>query len=166
MTTDLDPDSSATDGPVVTVSALDHIVLACADVEATMAWYVEVLGLVPLRVAEWRAGAVPFPSVRIDEGTIIDLIEGEHESGRLDHVCLVVEPTDLAALAGSGTLDVVSGPVTRQSLRPPGQRILPPFKPSGVHPFYVVFQNILQGTIKAWRKAGTGKIDFVHSMSI
>lgn len=85
-----------------------------------MAWYVDVLGLVPLRVDEWRAGRVPFPSVRVDEGTIIDLIEGEHEPGRLDHVCLVVEPTDLAALAASGRVDVVEGPVTRWGARGEG----------------------------------------------
>ena len=106
-----------TTGPVVTVSAMDHIVLGCADVEVTMAWYVDVLGLEPLRVERWRAGEVPFPSVRIDEGTIIDLVQGANEPGRLDHVCLVVESTDLAALASSGTFDVVSGPVTRWGAR-------------------------------------------------
>ena len=61
------------DRPIVRVAALDHIVLGCADVETTMAWYVDVLGLEPLRVDQWRSGEVPFPSVRIDQGTIIDL---------------------------------------------------------------------------------------------
>lgn len=105
------------DRPIVRVAALDHIVLGCADVETTMAWYVDVLGLEPLRVDQWRSGEVPFPSVRIDEGTIIDLIAGEHVPTRLDHVCVVIEETDMAALAASPALDVISGPVTRWGAR-------------------------------------------------
>ena len=116
MTTDEHLERERTD-PLVSVSALDHIVLTCADVEHTMAWYVEVLGLTPLRVDDWRAGAVPFPSVRINADTIIDLVAGEPRPGRLDHVCLVVERTDLAELAASGTLDVLEGPVTRWGAR-------------------------------------------------
>ena len=67
--------------PVV-VSAFDHLVLKCADVETTLAWYVDVLGLQPMRVKEWRNGDVPFPSVRVDAGTIIDLIKGTDLIGR------------------------------------------------------------------------------------
>ena len=36
-------------------------------------FYTEVLGLAPHRVEEYRAGKVPFPCARINEGTIIDL---------------------------------------------------------------------------------------------
>ena len=61
--------------------------------------------------------ADPFPSVRIDAGTIIDLMAGEPADGRLDHVCLVVEPTDLAEVKASGRFDVVSGPATRWGAR-------------------------------------------------
>ena len=97
----------------ISVTGLDHIVLTCADVERTLAWYVDRLGLQPTRVDAWRAGEVSFPSVRIDATTIIDLMAGDPVDGRLDHVCLVVDPVDLAAVAASGTFDVVSGPVTR-----------------------------------------------------
>ena len=92
--------------PVV-VSAFDHLVLKCADVETTLAWYVDVLGLQPMRVKEWRNGDVPFPSVRVDAGTIIDLIkgtdliDGDSTDGHLDHFCLVIEAVDLAGLAAS-----------------------------------------------------------------
>lgn len=106
-----------TSGPAVTVTALDHIVLGCADVATTMAWYTDVLGLEALRVDEWRDGTVSFPSVRIDEATIIDLVEGQHESTRLDHVCIVIEQTDMDALAASPAFDVVQGPVTRWGAR-------------------------------------------------
>jgi catechol 2,3-dioxygenase-like lactoylglutathione lyase family enzyme len=105
---------------VVRVTALDHVVLRCADVEATLAWYVDVLGLTPVRVEEWRAGEAPFPSVRVSDHTIIDLVPGPVDDGRLDHLCLVVEPIDLAALAASGQFDVVEGPGRRFGARGDG----------------------------------------------
>jgi len=102
---------------LVTVSEFDHLVLVCADVERTLAWYTDVLGLTPVRVEQWRQGEVPFPSVRISDATIIDLVRGEPSDGRLDHLCLVVEPTDLAELALSPALDVIDGPATRFGAR-------------------------------------------------
>ncbi|MEQ1702269.1 MAG: VOC family protein [Ilumatobacteraceae bacterium] len=104
-----------TAAPLVTVVGFDHIVLKCADVETTLAWYLDVLGLQPVRVEEWRARTAPFPSVRVNATTIIDLIRRGDDpvDGRLDHFCVVVEPTDLAALAASGVFDVVEGPDTR-----------------------------------------------------
>lgn len=109
--------------PTITVTAFDHIVLACPDVERTLAWYQDVLGLPPVRVEEWRAGRAPFPSVRISADSIIDLIPGTPESGRLNHFCLVIEPTDLTALVASGRFDVVEGPVTRYGARGNGTSV-------------------------------------------
>ena len=103
--------------PSIQVSALDHIVLRCADVERTLAWYTEVLGLAPVRLDEWRRGEAPFPSVRINDGTIIDLIGGPAVDGRLDHFCVVIEPVDLAAVARSGRFEVLDGPDTRYGAR-------------------------------------------------
>jgi catechol 2,3-dioxygenase-like lactoylglutathione lyase family enzyme len=57
---------------MVKVLGLDHIVLRVADVERSLAWYRDDLGLEPERVAEWRRGEVLFPSVRIDKTTGID----------------------------------------------------------------------------------------------
>ena len=105
---------------MIAITGLDHIVLACGDVEVTLAWYRDRLGLEPLRVDAWRRGEVPFPSVRVDEGTIVDLIAGDPTDGRLDHFCLVVEPTDLAALAESGEFEVIEGPVRRFGARGDG----------------------------------------------
>ena len=103
--------------PSIRVSELDHIVLRCADVERTLAWYTDVLGLAPVRLDEWRRGEAPFPSVRINDGTIIDLVVGETIDGRLDHCCVVIEPTDLTAVAASGQFDVLDGPDTRYGAR-------------------------------------------------
>ncbi len=104
----------------IKVTSLDHIVLVCADVERTLAWYVDVLGLEPVRVDLWRDKKVFFPSVRVDESTIIDLIAGEVRDGRLDHFCLVVDPVDLHEVAAMSELEVVEGPVTRYGARGDG----------------------------------------------
>ena len=105
---------------MVRVTGFDHLVVRCDDVETTLAWYVDRLGLEPVRVDEWRRAQVPFPSVRVDDGTIIDLIGGSTDDGRLDHICIVVEAVDLASLAASGEFDVVEGPVRRFGARGDG----------------------------------------------
>lgn len=101
------------------IQAMDHVVLAVGDVERSVAWYRDVLGLEVERYDRWKDGEVPFPSVRIDATTIIDLLPGERGTGRgnVDHVCLVVDETDLAALRDSGTFDVVDGPARRWGAR-------------------------------------------------
>ena len=106
--------------PILSVKALDHLVVRCADVERTLAWYLDLLGLTPVRVDEWRRGGAPFPSVRVNQETIIDLVAGPTDDGRLDHICLVVEPVDLDGIAASGEFDVVDGPVRRYGARGDG----------------------------------------------
>ena len=114
--------------PVGEVIGFDHLVLRCDDVETTLAWYLGVLGLAPVRVDEWRAGDAPFPSIRVDEGTIIDLVGGggfvPDGPGRLDHLCLVLAPgTDLDAIAARDDLDVLEGPVGRFGARGDGTSV-------------------------------------------
>jgi catechol 2,3-dioxygenase-like lactoylglutathione lyase family enzyme len=92
------------------VTDIDHIVLNCADVEKELAWWRDELGLEPLRVDEWRRKAVPFVSVRVNAGTIIDLFEAARSGENLNHVALTVEDVDLDALAATGRFDVVGGP--------------------------------------------------------
>jgi catechol 2,3-dioxygenase-like lactoylglutathione lyase family enzyme len=104
----------------VTVSGFDHLVLKCADIERTLTWYVDRLGLAPVRVDEWRRGEVFFPSLRVDDKTIIDLLPGSDGDGRLDHICLVVDPVDLVAIAASGEFEVVDGPDRRFGARGDG----------------------------------------------
>ncbi len=108
-------------GPIVTVTGLDHVVLVSDDVDRSLDFYCGLLGLAGDRVDEWRSGDVPFPSVRIDETTIIDLfptamVDGDGDRGgpgsarNLDHLCVTIEPTDLDAVAASGRVEVVRGP--------------------------------------------------------
>jgi catechol 2,3-dioxygenase-like lactoylglutathione lyase family enzyme len=102
------------------VVALDHVVLNVSDVERSLAFYCEALGLAPERVEEWRRGEAPFPSARIDEHTIIDLLATTRTGVNCDHVCLVVEPVDLDALKASGRFHVLDGPATRSGARGDG----------------------------------------------
>ena len=99
--------------PAVSVTGFDHLVLRCHDIETTLAWYQDNLGLAPVRVDEWRAGKVFFPSLRINADTIVDLLPGGVDDGRLDHICIVVEPVDFDGLASSGRFEVLDGPDQR-----------------------------------------------------
>ena len=102
-------------------TALDHIVLRCADVATTLTWYCDEIGLQPERVDAWRRGEALFPSARISADTIIDFLPHRPDgTSNLDHLCIVIEQTDLAALAASGRFDVVDGPATRSGARGDG----------------------------------------------
>ena len=103
------------------VTGLDHYVLVVSDVERTLAWYEEHLGLEPLRVDEWRRGDAPFASLRVNDSMIIDVIAGPRAGENVDHVCLLVDTDDLDALAASGRFDVVSGPSRLWGARGYGQ---------------------------------------------
>ena len=106
---------------VVKVTGLDHIVLVVADVDRSLAWYEERFGMEPLRVEEWRRGDAPFPSLRVNEGTIIDLIPGSREGTNVDHFCLIVDSDDLDPLAASGAFDLVEAPSIRWGARGDGR---------------------------------------------
>ena len=53
--------------------SLDHVVLEVRDVLRSLAFYRDILGLVPVRLEEFRAGDAPFVSARLNAETIIDL---------------------------------------------------------------------------------------------
>ena len=108
---------------MVRVIGFDHIVLNVADVERSLEWYTTVLGLEAERVDEWRRGEVLFPSVRIDATTIVDLLAADRTGENVDHVCLVIEPTDLDALVASGGFSVVGGPALLFGARGEGRGV-------------------------------------------
>lgn len=103
----------------VSVLGFDHLVLVVADVERTLAWYMDELGLPGERVEEWRRGEVFFPSLRISPTALIDVIPGDRTGagrGNVDHLCLVVD-ADPADIAASGRFEVVDGPGVRWGAR-------------------------------------------------
>ncbi|MBK5290035.1 MAG: VOC family protein [Acidimicrobiia bacterium] len=94
----------------IRVTGVDHVVIMTADVERSLGFYVDQLGLEPVRVDEFRRGEVFFPSIRISATTILDLFPAGPDGKNVDHLCLTVDEIDLAAVADSGEFDVVSGP--------------------------------------------------------
>jgi catechol 2,3-dioxygenase-like lactoylglutathione lyase family enzyme len=107
------------------ISALDHIVLNVEDVERSLEFYSGRLGLAAERVEAWRLGELPFPSVRVNDGTLIDLVKATSAAGtantpNLAHFCLVTEGEDLSEissqLTGAG-LSIEQGPAIRSGAR-------------------------------------------------
>ena len=103
---------------------MDHIVLSVSDVERSLAFYTGTLGLGGERLDEFRAGKVGFPSVRINEHTLIDLVQAGAQASEgkknLDHFCLVSESVDLGKLAAElkqAGVVVVQEPVSRWGAR-------------------------------------------------
>jgi catechol 2,3-dioxygenase-like lactoylglutathione lyase family enzyme len=95
-------------------TGIDHVVVICRDVERTMGWWRRELGLDPVRHEEWRAGAAPFPSLRLNETTIVDFVPGERSGENVAHVAVTVDvgADELAALVAERGWDVV-GPLNR-----------------------------------------------------
>lgn len=72
-------------------TGIDHIVVVCSDVDRTLCWWQHELGLEPFRLAEWRAGAAPFPSLRLNDGSIVDFVPGERTGENIAHVAMAVD---------------------------------------------------------------------------
>ena len=100
---------------------MDHIVLHVEDDEAMLAFYTDVLRLAPERIQEYRAGEVPFPSVRLNANTIIDLfpkkIWGSHgATGTLNHFCIALcreAWQELRERLAANRIAIEQGPVAR-----------------------------------------------------
>jgi catechol 2,3-dioxygenase-like lactoylglutathione lyase family enzyme len=116
------------------IAQMDHIVLNVSDIDRSLQFYTQVLGLQAERVEDYRSGKVGFPSVRINEATIIDLfpperqtkVVGEGFAENLNHLCLAMENEDMQAvveyLNGKG-IDIETGPIKRWGARGSGTSV-------------------------------------------
>ena len=111
---------------IVRVTGIDHVVLPSHDVERSVAWYRDRLGLEPVRLEEWRQGDAPFVSLRIDATTIIDLFAVDAgqpvNTGGSEHVALVVEGVDLDDL-DADEWDLEMGPTDLYGARGVGRGV-------------------------------------------
>jgi catechol 2,3-dioxygenase-like lactoylglutathione lyase family enzyme len=104
MSTETRSQTSVKSQALVKITEMDHIVLRNKDVEVSLRFYTEVLGLKAERVDQWRAGEVRFPSARINADTIIDFFGTDQEqlgkdgAKNQDHFCMVIEPTNMEEL--------------------------------------------------------------------
>ncbi|MET9257117.1 VOC family protein [Streptomyces sp. NPDC048182] len=112
---------------------LDHVVLWVRDPVAAAGFYEKLVGLEPLRVPEYAAGTVSFPSVRLTEETILDLAPralaeqmrmlpgAEGSAGHpVNHICLALPRHDFDALRAR--LEAQSVPVSELSYDSSGAR--------------------------------------------
>ena len=89
---------------LVKITEMDHIVLRVKDVEESLRFYCQTLGMQSERVDQWKAGEVRFPSARLNADTIIDFFATDQETiakdgvKNQDHYCMVIEPTDMDEL--------------------------------------------------------------------
>lgn len=117
------------------IALMDHIVLNVVDVERMIAYYCDVLMLAPERVEAYRRGEVPFPSVRLNPDTIIDLFPKEMWGGsevsenrreNLNHFCMTLSGVAWDALRdrlASHSVLIEVGPVPRWGARGVGTSI-------------------------------------------
>lgn len=78
---------------------LDHVVLWTKDPRAAMDFYCRVVGLAPLRYSEFETGDAPFPSVRVSQDSVIDLMPLNGRDGHpVNHICLALSRSEYDAL--------------------------------------------------------------------
>lgn len=90
---------------------LDHVVLWTKNPGISMDFYSRVVGLTPVRFEGFQAGEAPFPSVRVSEDSMIDLLPMDSISATesltkvggsaghpVNHVCLALSKSEYDAL--------------------------------------------------------------------
>ena len=104
---------------------MDHIVLNVEDDEKMIAFYSNVLMFAPERLEEYRAGDVPFPSVRLNSDMIIDLFpkkmwqksaQAEQVRENLNHFCIALSKEEWESFLErlhDNNIDIEEGPVQR-----------------------------------------------------
>ena len=104
---------------------MDHIVLNVEDVEKMMPFYTDILAMASERLEAYRGGQVPFPSVRLNADTIIDLFpkklwqtdsQGIKGFANLNHFCIALDESawqDLRARLAEHNVAIEDGPAPR-----------------------------------------------------
>ena len=107
----------------VVVTGIDHLVLCVADVERSVAWYADHLGLAAERLAAWRKGEVPFVSLRVDDSTLIDLLESVPDGRNVDHVAFVTDRAGFDAFVAAHADVIEMGPASLFGARGQGDGV-------------------------------------------
>ena len=114
---------------------IDHIVLNAEDVEKMITFYSKVLIMPSERIEEYHTGKVPFPSVRLNVDTIIDLFPKkmwqksarvEQGGENLNHFCIALSKgtwQDLLERLKANNITIEEGPVPRWGAKGTGTSI-------------------------------------------
>jgi len=104
---------------------MDHIVLNVEDDEKMISFYANVLTFPTERLAEYREGRVPFPSLRLNADTIIDLFpknmwqkspQTGNRGQNLNHFCVALTKEawlELLERLKKNAVAIEEGPVSR-----------------------------------------------------
>lgn len=116
---------------------LDHAVVWVADPAVSVAFYRDIVGLEPVRLAEYEAGTAPFVSARLSDATVLDLMPlsnapklnaapgAEGSAGNLlNHLCLAMTEPEFEALLAR--LEAAGHPITGETQNSFGARGLAP----------------------------------------
>lgn len=114
---------------------LDHVVLSVVDMDRMLAFYLDVIGLAPHRVDEYRQGSALFPCARVNATTLVDLLppalwnhgdEGARTFPNMNHFCLALDAGEweplLARLEAAGVA-IEAGPMTLAGARGDGTSV-------------------------------------------
>ena len=105
---------------------IDHVVLWVDSPTNSLAFFVDVVGLRAVREQDYEEGSATFPSVRLNDSSILDLMDrntvslvqeftgdGGDGGGRpINHICLSMNATEYSALRArllAQEVDLVSG---------------------------------------------------------
>ena len=90
---------------------IDHVVLWVSNPKNSLDFYVNIVGMRPVRQQEFEAGTAAFPSVRLSDLTILDLMNtdmlsdvqeftggGDGGGAPINHICLSMNAEDYLAL--------------------------------------------------------------------
>lgn len=104
---------------------IDHVVLWVDSPKRSLEFHVGVVGLRPVRAQEYENGTASFPSVRLNDSTILDLMDRSSASGvkqftgggngagqPINHICLSMgadEFSELGARLVANGVELFSG---------------------------------------------------------
>ena len=119
----------ATD-PLATVLGFDHVNIKSRDMQRSIDFYTEVIGLRLVRLDRDAAGEIRFAALRVGDA-LIDIqpnTSDDWDADRtgLNHMALLIEPADLAAIAErcrEMNIPITDGPVARQGAYGMGQAL-------------------------------------------
>ena len=90
---------------------IDHVVLWVDNPRNSLDFYVNIIGMRPVRQQEFEEGTTAFPSVRLNDSTILDLMNrdllssvqeftggGDGGGTPINHICLSMNAEDYSAL--------------------------------------------------------------------
>jgi len=90
---------------------IDHVVLWVDNPTKSLDFYVDIMGMRPVRLQDFEKGTASFPSVRLNDSTILDLMSRDMLSGVQDftggsnaggapinHLCFSMNAEDYSAL--------------------------------------------------------------------